>query len=311
MMFKTAAVIGAGAIGASWATCFLAHGLDVVATDPAPDAETRLRAQVARQWTSAKALGLVEGASLDRLRFVPDMAQAVRDADFVQESGPERLDIKRELFAAMDTSAAPHVALASSSSGIPPSAFQDACAHPERVLIGHPFNPPHVIPLVEVVGGRLTSAETVRTAMAFYTAMGRRPIHIRKEMKGFVTNRLQAALWREAYGLVQAGVATATDIDAAIANGPGLRWALMGPFATQHLSGGAGGIEHILAHLGQPMDDYWQDLLPTRLTEEVRQAVISSTHERAAGWDLETVMRERDTLLVALLQLKAERQRTG
>ncbi|MET0291877.1 MAG: 3-hydroxyacyl-CoA dehydrogenase NAD-binding domain-containing protein [Steroidobacteraceae bacterium] len=302
---RTAAIVGTGAIGASWATCFLAHGLDVVCTDPSAGAEERLRAQVARQWSGAEAFGLASGASRTRLRFTSNLAEAVAAADFVQENGPEKLDLKRTLFAAMDEAAAPHVVLASSSSGIVASTFQDACRHPERVLIGHPFNPPHIIPLIEVVGGTRTSIDAIETAMAFYTAMGRRPIHIRKETKGFVTNRLQAALWREAYGLVHAGVASAADIDAAISNGPGLRWALKGPFATQHLSGGTGGLQHVLEHLGAPMDDYWQDLFPTRLTDEVKQAVLASAREETSKWNLEAVTRERDALLVELLKLKA------
>ena len=308
---RKVAIIGTGVIGASWATCLLARGLDVVAWDPAPDAEERLHAQVARQWSGAEALGLAEGASQSRLRFVPDARDAASSADFVQENGPERLDLKRSLFAALDEAAPAHAILASSSSGIPASDFQDACRRPDRVLIGHPFNPPHLIPLVEVVGGRLTSAATIDAAFDFYVAMGKRPIRIHKELTGFVTNRLQAALWREAYGLVHAGVASVEDIDAAIANGPGLRWALLGPFATQHLSGGPGGIQHVLDHLGPPMDGYWQDLLPTRLTPEVVAAVVAGTREETAKWDAAAVERERDDALVELLKLKAKRSHLG
>ena len=300
------AIIGTGVIGASWATCFLARGRDVVAWDPAAGAEGQLRAQVSRQWASATALGLAPGASQQRLQFVGDLNGALQEAVFVQENGPERLDLKRSLFAALDAALPPEVVLASSSSGIPASEFQTSCRHPERVLIGHPFNPPHLIPLVEVVGGKLTSPEAVQSAMQFYTAMGKRPIHIRKELKGFVTNRLQAALWREAYGLVHAGVATVEDIDTAISNGPGLRWALLGPFATQHLSGGEGGIRHVLDHLGPPMDGYWQDLFPTRLTEDVKSAVLAGTLEEIRDWDMEEVVRRRDEMLVALLRMRAQ-----
>jgi 3-hydroxyacyl-CoA dehydrogenase len=307
MEYRTVAVIGTGVIGASWATCFLARGLDVIASDPAPGAEARLRAQVAAQWEGAAALGLAGGASPDRLRFVADPSEAVSAADFVQENGPERVDLKRSLFAILDQAAPPRVILASSSSGLPASTFQDACRHPERVLIGHPFNPPHLIPLVEVVGGGLTSADAIDRAMAFYTAMGKRPIHLRKETKGFVTNRLQAALWREAYGLVADGVASVRDIDMAIANGPGLRWAILGPFATQHLSGGPGGLAHVLEHLGMPMDGYWQDLLPTRLTDDVKAAVLEGSRAATDTWDEAAVIRARDEVLVRLLQLKASK----
>lgn len=307
MNAEKVAVIGSGVIGASWAVCFLARGLDVTAWDPAPGAEARLREQVARQWPGAEALGLAEGASQQRLQFCAELAGAVRGAQFVQESGPERVDLKRTLFAELDLAAPPDVILASSSSGIPASEFQGACTHPERVLIGHPFNPPHLIPLVEVVGGTQTSPESVQAAMDFYRAMGKRPIHIRREMKGFVTNRLQAALWREAYGLVHAGVATVEDIDTAIANGPGLRWALLGPFATQTISGGPGGMGHLLEHLGPAMDGYWESLLPTRMTEEVKAAVLAGVKNEMSGWDVAAVERERDELLVELLQNKAKR----
>lgn len=303
---RNVAVIGTGVIGASWCTCFLAHGFSVTATDPAPGAEQRLREQVARQWPDAVALGAVEGSDPAQLQFVADRRAAVARADFVQENGPERLEFKREMFALLDSAAPAHAVLASSSSGIPASEFQTACTRPERVLIGHPFNPPHLIPLVEVVGGKLTSAQTVRTTLDFYRSAGRKPIAINKELKGFVTNRLQAALWREAYGLVHAGVATVEDIDTAIANGPGLRWAIRGPFTTQHLSGGEGGLRHVLKHLGPPMDDYWQDLFPTRLTEDVRRAVLDSADQQMGDMDWASVVRERDRLLVALLKLKAQ-----
>lgn len=308
---RNVAVIGTGVIGASWCTCFLAHGFNVMATDPAPGAEQRLREQVARQWPDAVALGVAKGSAPAQLQFRPDARAAVAQADFVQENGPERLEFKRELFALLDEAAPSHAILASSSSGIPASQFQTACSRPERVLIGHPFNPPHLIPLVEVVGGQLTSPQAVRAALDFYRAAGRKPIALHKELKGFVTNRLQAALWREAYGLVHAGVATVEDIDAAIANGPGLRWAIRGPFATQSLSGGEGGLRHLLDHLGPPMDDYWQDLLPTRLTGEVKEAVLDSAEQQMGDWDMASVARERDRLLVALLKLKAQQAEQG
>jgi carnitine 3-dehydrogenase len=307
MTRRRVAIIGTGVIGASWATCFLARGLDVVACDPSPDAEKRLRAQVTRQWPGAVDLGIEADASIERLHFCGSVEETVDGADFVQENGPERLDFKRELFSVLDAATPSHVVLASSSSGIPASEFQTACAHPERVLIGHPFNPPHLIPLVEVVGGRLTSPQAVSDAMNFYIAMGKKPIQIRKELKGFVTNRLQAALWREAYGLVEAGVVSVEDIDTAISNGPGLRWSILGPFATQHLSGGPGGLAHVLEHLGPPMDGYWQDLFPTRLTKEVVSAVLEGSKQATRDWDMDAVVRERDEILVALLKMKASR----
>lgn len=305
-MIQTVAVIGTGVIGASWATYFLVRGFDVVAYDPAAGAEQRLRDLVAQQWDTACKLGAASGASPDAMRFVTSVEEAVRDADFVQESGPERVDFKQELFRLLDAAARPEVVLASSSSGIPASAFQGACRHPERVLIGHPFNPSHLIPLVEVVGGEQTSEQAVDTAMAFYTAIGKRPIRVKKEVMGYVTNRLQAALWREAYGLVEHGVASVADVDYAIANGPGLRWALLGPFLNQQLSGGAGGMAHLLAHLGPPMDEWWQDLYATRLTPELTETIVAGCAEATAGRDMAALIRERDALLVELITTKAE-----
>jgi carnitine 3-dehydrogenase len=299
------AVIGTGVIGASWAVCFLARGFEVTAWDPAPGSQARLLAQVERQWAGAEALGLAEGASPRRLRACATLEEAVTDACFVQESAPEKIELKRSLFAAMDAAAAAQAILASSSSGIPASQFQDACRYPERVLIGHPFNPPHLIPLVEVVGGEHTSPQVLQAAMEFYRNVGKRPIRIRRELPGFVTNRLQAALWREAYGLVHAGVISVEDIDTAISNGPGLRWALLGPFATQALSGGDGGMAQLLKHLGPAMDGYWETLLPTRMTPEVVAAVIEGTQQETGGWDMSAVERERDELLVKLLRDKA------
>jgi 3-hydroxyacyl-CoA dehydrogenase len=300
---RRVAVVGTGVIGASWAALFLARGLDVVATDPAAGAEDRLRADVAAHWPS---LQPVDGASPDRLTFTPDPAQAVAAADFVQENGPEREDLKHELFAALDAAARPEVVLASSSSGLLPSAIARGCpAHPERVLIGHPFNPPHLIPLVEVVPGEKTTAAAVDRAMAFYTAVGKRPIRLRQELPGHVANRLQAALWQEAYSLVERGIASVTDIDTAISHGPGLRWAVLGPFLNQHLSGGPGGIAHILEHLGPPTQEWWRDLRQVTLTPELITTLVAGVDDELAGVDTADLIANRDAVLNALLAAKA------
>jgi carnitine 3-dehydrogenase len=294
---RTVAVVGTGVIGASWAALFLANGLDVVATDPAPGAEDRLRADVAATGLDARG----------RLSFVDDVAEAVTDADFVQENGPERIEVKHDLFAAMDASARPDVVLASSSSGLLPSAIATACpAHPERVLVGHPFNPPHLLPLVEVVPGERTGEEAVERAMAFYTELGKKPIRLRHELPGHVANRLQAALWREAYSLVDRGVATVADIDTAIANGPGLRWALLGPFAVQHLSGGPGGIAHVLEHLGPPTEAWWRDMGDPSLTPELVDKIVAGVDAELDGTDPAELVARRDAALRALLASKDE-----
>ncbi len=299
---RTVAIVGAGSIGASWAALVLGRGLDVMATDPAPGAEERLRDTVR---VRLEELGV--GAGPERIRFVTDPAEAVASADLVLESGPERLELKRQLFEVLDAAAPPEVLLASSSSGLGPSSFQVACRHPERVVVTHPFNPPHLVPLVEVVGGEQTSAEAVDSAMAVMRHLGKQPVRLRRELPGHVANRLQAALWREAYHLVGEGVVSVSDVDLAISSGPGLRWALLGPFATQHLSGGPGGLEHVLEHLGPPMVEWWDDLGSPELTPELVSTLVAGVREELGGRE-EAVTAARDR---ALRELLATKQRLG
>jgi carnitine 3-dehydrogenase len=302
---RRVAVVSTGVIGASWAAHFLAHGLDVVATDPAPAAEHRLRADVAAHWPLLERIGLVDGSSPRRLSFTADAAEAVADADFVQENGPEREDVKHALFAVLDAAARPEVVVASSSSGMLPSVIaHGAPEHPERVLVGHPFNPPHLIPLVEVVPGEKTSEEAVGTAMAFYAAVGKRPIRVRREVPGHIANRLQAALWQEAYSLVERGVATVADVDTAISQGPGLRWAVLGPFLNLHLSGGPGGIAHVLEHLGPPTEKWWRDLRSVTLTPELVSTLVAGVDDELSGIDPAELVARRDAVLNALLAAK-------
>jgi 3-hydroxyacyl-CoA dehydrogenase len=301
---RTITVVGTGTIGASWATLALARGLGVVATDPAAGAEDRLRDAVA-----ARLAELSQPDLTDRLSFTADIREAAAAADLVLENGPERLEVKRQIFAMLDQAARADILLASSSSGLLPSSFQDACArHPERVLVAHPFNPPHLVPLVEVVGGRQTSEEAVDSALEVFRQLGKRPIRIRRELPGHVANRLQAALWREAYHLVGQGIVSVEDVDAAISSGPGLRWALLGPFATQHLSGGGGGLEYVLAHLGPPMVDWWNDLGTPELTPELTAILVAGVREEFAGRDENDVMARRD---LALRELMATKTRLG
>ena len=303
------AVVATGVIGASWATVFLARGLQVAAADPAPGAEDALRRAVEAQWPAMEAMGgLAPGASPDsRLRFAASPEEAVADARFVQENGPERLDLKRDLFRRLDEAAPADAVLATSSSTLTVSEIQGACArHPERVVLGHPFNPPHLIPLVEVAGGRATSEEVVERAMGFYRALGKHPIRLKKEVRGHVANRLQAALWQEAFNLVANGVASVADVDAAIAHGPGLRWALLGPFLNLHLSGGAGGIGELFEKpLWQATEGMWRDLGSVSVDTELgRRVAAGVAEELAAHGGRERIVRERDRALLALLRSK-------
>jgi 3-hydroxyacyl-CoA dehydrogenase len=303
---KRIGIVGTGVIGASWAAYFLARGLDVVATDPAEGAENRLRALVYSYWPTLEKLGLSEGASRDRLTFDADLTKALKGVDFVQENGPERLDIKRDMIAAIDAAIPDHALIATSSSGILISSMQDAAKHPERIVLGHPFSPPHLIPLVEVLGGKLTSEDAIERAIAFYASIGKKPIRIRREVKGHVTNRLQAALWQEAFSLIDQGVATVADIDTAISHGPGLRWALLGPFLNLEIAGGAGGLAHVLEHLGPPMESWWADLKPAHLSEELNARVVEQVKDYLEPYTFDETVAQRDEVLVTLLGLKAK-----
>ena len=301
------AIVGTGVIGASWAALYLARGFDVVATDPAPNAEANLRQYIDAAWKDLTVLGLSPKASRDHLEFTLDMKKALSDADFVQENGPERQDFKIKLFAEMDAATPTDSIVASSSSGLTMSVMQSACKHPERCVIGHPFNPPHVIPLVEVVAGAKTSSETVQQAISFYTSIGKKPIHVRKEMVGHVANRLQAALYREVVYLIEQGVLDVADSDAAVCWGPGLRWGVMGPNLLFHLGGGQGGIQHFMDHLSGPTASWWKDLGKiTEFSPEVKQTIIDGVIKEAGGRSLDQLARERDDVLLGLLGLRSK-----
>jgi carnitine 3-dehydrogenase len=308
MMKHRVAIIGSGAIGASWSALFAARGFDVCATDPRPDFEDDLRLSIDRYWESLDRQGLVvDGASPGTVTTATSASEACEGATFVQENAPERLDLKLALYEELDAATEPSVVIASSSSGLMPTDLQKGCLnHPERVLIGHPFNPPHLVPLVEVVGGQATSPEAIATAMEMYASIGKSPIHIRAELPGHVTNRLQAALWREAYWLVEQGVVSVAEVDQAISSGPGLRWALLGPFATQHVSGGPGGLSHILEHLGPPMVAWWETFESAKWTPELKASLVSGMNDELAGIDQDQMLEERDRLLEQLVVAKAK-----
>ena len=301
------AIVGTGVIGASWAAQYLARGFDVVATDPAPNAEANLRKYVDEAWGELDAIGLSPGASRDRLSFTSDMNEALAQADFVQENAPERPEFKMKLFADMDAATPPDSIIASSSSGITPSVMQSKCKRPERVLVGHPFNPPHIIPLVEVVGGTKSSPEAIQRAMAFYASIGKKPIHLRKELPGHVANRLQAALYREMLYLIEQGVLSVEDTDAAVCYGPGLRWGVMGQSLQWHLGGGAGGIKHFMDHLMDPLQGMMKALGTPNITPELKQTVIDGVMREAGGRSVDQLAHDENGVLIGLLKLRANR----
>ncbi len=304
---QNVAIVGTGVIGASWAALYLARGLTVIATDPAPHAETNLRRYIDNAWKDLTVIGLSGNASRDRLKFTLDLRQAVSNADLIQENGPERKDFKIKLFADMDAAAPPDSIIASSSSGLTMSVMQSSCKHPERCVIGHPFNPPHVIPLVEVVAGEKTSPETVQRAIAFYASIGKKPIHVRKEVVGHVANRLQAALYREIVYLIEQGVLDVADSDAAVSWGPGLRWGVMGPNLLFHLGGGQGGIQHFMEHLSGPVATWWKDLgTITEFSPQVKQTIIDGVLKEAGNRSIEELERDRDSMLLELLATRSK-----
>lgn len=300
------AIVGTGVIGASWAAYYLARGLDVIATDPAPNAEANLRNYVNEAWSLLTAVGSARDASPERLAFTSQMARALGDADLVQENAPERPDFKIKLFAQMDEMTAPDAILASSSSGITPDVIQSGCKRPERVLIGHPFNPPHVVPLVEVVGGAKTSEGSIARAMAFYADIGKKPIRLHKAVPGHAANRLQAALYKEVLYLVQQGVLSVADADIAVCYGPGPRWGVMGQSLQWHLGGGAGGIAHFMEHLMDGLVGLMKSLGTPEVTPELKQLIAKGVLEEARGRTVDELARRENEVMAGLFTLRAK-----
>jgi 3-hydroxyacyl-CoA dehydrogenase len=302
---RRVAIIGTGVIGASWSALFLAKGLDVIATDIAPDAETALRRFVKAAWPALERLGLAPGAAQSRLSFTSDRPAAVGAADLVQENGPERIDFKKKLYRELDELLPADVIIASSSSGLTMSEIQSDCpSHPERCVIAHPFNPPHLVPLVEIVGGAKTSEATIRRAEEFYTGLGKQTVRLHKEVPGHVANRLQAALAREVYYLVADGVVSVTDVDKALCWGPGLRWGIMGQVLLNHLGGGQGGIEHFFEQFTRPMTAWWKVLGAPELTPELQRKLIDGLHAEVGSRSVAELEAQRDEILLGLLELR-------
>jgi carnitine 3-dehydrogenase len=303
------AIVGTGVIGASWAALYLARGFDVIATDPAPNAAGNLRKYVDDAWELLTVIGLTPGASRERLSFTANLQDALANSDFVQENAPERPEFKVKLFSDIDDATPPDSIIASSSSGITPSVMQSKCKHAERVLIGHPFNPPHIVPLVEVVGGARTSPAAIQRAMTFYASIGKKPVLLRKELPGHVGNRLQTALYREVMYLIQEGVLGVADADDAVSYGPGLRWGVMGPSLQWHVGGGAGGIKHFMEHLMEPMAAGFNSLGNPEVTPELKRAIVEGVLREAGGHSVEQLAQQENELLVGLIRLRAQRDK--
>lgn len=292
--------IGAGPIGAGWTAYFLARGFSVTAYAHEPGEEPSLRSLVDTAWVSLESLGLAEGASLDNLRCTSNLVEAVADAEFVQESAPEDMPLKQALYEKLGRLVPDNVVIASSTSGLPMSDIQAECSTPERTVVGHPFNPPYLLPLVEIVGGAATNPAAIQWLVDFYEVAGKAPLVLRKEIPGFIATRLQEAVWRESLHMIANDEASVEDIDFAIVNGPGPRWAMMGPCLIYHLGGGEGGMAYCLDQFGPALKLPWSRLEAPELTPRLREQLIEGSRREAGDRDYAALNGERDRGLVAI-----------
>ncbi len=295
-------LVGTGVIGSGWAVRALSRGCDVVAWDPAPDAEDYLEQSIDRAWPSVQRLGLYPDARRDRVTFAGSPEEVCKTADFIQESAPEDEHLKRTLLARLDAASGREVTIASSSSGLLPTRIASECRYPERVIIGHPFNPVYLLPLCEVVPGRQTSADTVDEATRVYDYLDMYPLVVRNEVPGYLSDRLQEALWREILHLVNDGTATTGELDDAIVYGPGLRWAGMGTNLSFHLAGGLDGMRHMLEQFGPALRLPWTKLKAPELTDSLIADMVAGTAEQAGGRPVEDLERLRDDYLIAVMR---------
>ncbi len=302
---KKVALVGGGVIGGGWATRCLANGLEVVLTDPRPEARDYVETMVADAWPVLEDAGLVS-ESKGELHFAQDIAQAVHDADFVQENVPEREELKISVHEEISRHAREDVVIASSSSGLLPSRLQARCAHPERLIIGHPFAPVYLLPLVEIVGSEQTSQTAIAQAGAFYRSLGMRPLHVRREIEAYIADRLQESLYREALHLIDQGVATVAEIDAAVTGGPGLRWAFMGTFLAWHLGGGPGGMRHTIEQFGPALELPWSHMKAPELTDELKERIVDGCEVESGARAFDEMERRRDRCLAEIQKVLKE-----
>jgi carnitine 3-dehydrogenase len=308
---RTVAVVGGGVIGVGWVLHYLRMGLDVRAYDPIEAARDRIGQTVEVTWPIMEELGLRPGASVDRLKTVATLEEAVGEADVVQEAAPEVVEIKAKLFADIDALAPTHTVLLTSTSGISMTAIQAQCANPERTAAGHPFNPPYLIPLVEVLGGQRTDPRTVEWAMEFYRLNDKHPVRLDREVPAFIASRLQEAMWREALHMIASGEATVEQIDDSITEGPGLRWAVTGPIMNFHLAGGPEGMAHVLDHFGPTLAEPWTRLVAPELTDELKARVIAGCERESKGRSVEQMVLDRDRAIIAIMRARDEAARAA
>ncbi|NNN09142.1 MAG: L-carnitine dehydrogenase [Acidimicrobiaceae bacterium] len=303
---RIVAVVGSGVIGIGWILHYLRMGLEVRAYDPAPIARTRISEMVAMSWPIMEELGLRTGARMGNLVIAESLANAVATADVVQEAAPEDVKIKTQLFADIDAVAPASTIILTSTSGISMTLIQADCANPGRTATGHPFNPPYLIPLVEVLGGEQTDPEVVEWTMEFYRTFDKYPVFLEREVPAFIASRLQEAMWREALHMIAAGEATVEMIDDCITEGPGLRWVVTGPVMNFHLAGGPDGMKHVLDHFGPTLKEPWTRLIAPELTDELRAAVIDGCNRESAGRSVDEMVLDRDRAIIAVMKARRE-----
>lgn len=307
--FQHTAVLGAGVIGASWTALFLASGRSVAVYDPSPDVEAQVKQYIKKSWPVLTQLGLTANGNPDNLTFYSTASEAITDALFIQESVPERIELKHELYREIESLLNPEAVIASSASGLTLSEMQAGFSNPSQLVLGHPFNPPHLIPLVEVMGNDKTDSGVVEKAEAFYQAVGKVTIRVNKEVPGHVANRLQAAVWREAIHMVNSGVASVEDIDTAMWAGPGLRWSVMGPTMLFHLGAGAGGLEEFCERYTPSFNRWWDDLGELHLDPEISQKLVEGVVSEANGISGDELSGKRDEMLTEVLGVLAKYRR--
>src|SRR5699024_6373110 len=300
------AVVGTGVIGSGWITRMLAHGHEVVATDPSESAYETMLEQVKSNWPYAERMGLHPNASLDNLTFTPYLEEAVKDADLIQENVPEVEEIKDKVLTDIDFYARPDAIIGSSTSGIKPTELQRNLKHPERLVVAHPFHPVYILPLVEIVPGKQTSEETVIKAEEIYEAIGNDVLHVRHEIEGHIADRLMEALWRESLHIVNEGIATTEEVDKAFTHAAGLRYAQYGPFMTFHLAGGQGGMRHMLKQFGPALKKPWTKLVAPELTTDLYNAVVEGCEQSSFGYSMSELDQKRNEFLIKVKELAEE-----
>lgn len=300
-------VIGTGVIGGGWALHFLRMGMEVVAYDPGPNAKEKLMAMIDKAWPTIEQLGLREGASRDKLRFVDVLEDMVSCVEVIQENTPERLDAKQTLFAELDRIAPADVVIISSTSGFPMTDMAvNLHEKPERFIVGHPFNPPYLMPFCEVVGGEKTSQNVVDWTAAFYESIEKQVAKMDKEVPGFIGNRIQEAIWREVLYMVKNNECSVEDVDKAIIHGLGLRWAIMGHCLTYHLGGGQGGMAYLLDHFEHALEEPLTRLKAPEVTQDLKDNMVQGCLNQANGASIDDLVQERDDCLVRIMQTLSE-----